>query len=240
MSVTDTGSTISPTDDSTIPGILSSVNLPVPTNTPSHSMRPPLTPLPVASAITPRIIHIPDPSEIQPPKTTPLSSRPRIIPVARKSQSFRHRKSLDSSFAQIKLPTLSLQKADVSDIDNPYISEESNKTSDKVPTDSELSSETFSFIYPKICVTSYSSSSVNITEDQPSSQSFEPSSVIHPTHTYNLRSRQIVSSQSQRTRSTSSSISALLRQHAQPRSSTDTETRSSLQISLSFIPYFWF
>ena len=141
--VFETESTVSPTDDSTLPGISTPVNLPVPANTPSHSIRPPLTPLPVASAINPRIIHIPDPSEIKPTQTPPPSSRPRIIPVARKSQSFRHRKSLDSSFTQIKLPTLSLQKTDISDIDNPYISEESNKTSDKRTTASELSSETF-------------------------------------------------------------------------------------------------
>ena len=62
-------------------------------------------------------------------------------------------------------------------------SEESNKTSDKRTTASELSSETFSLIYPKLPVISHSSTSTDITEDQTSSQSFEPSSVIQPSHT---------------------------------------------------------
>ena len=109
--VFDTTSTVSPTDVSTLPGILTPGNLPVPANNPSYSIRPPLIPLPVASAINPTIIHIPDPSEVQPPQTPPPSSRPRIIPVARKSESFRHRKSLDSSFTQIKLAILSLPKS---------------------------------------------------------------------------------------------------------------------------------
>ena len=117
-----------------------------------------------------------------------------------------------------------------------HISEEPNKTSDKQTTASELSSETSSLIYRKLPVISHSSSFADIIEDQNSSQSFEPSSVIQPSHTYNLRSRPLASSQSQRTRSTSSSLSALVRQHAQSRSTTDTETRSSLQSPLSIIP----
>ena len=107
-------------------------------------------------------------------------------------------------------------------------------------TASDFGSQTFSLLYPKLSSSLYSTSSVDdilTCESEKLSNIASNSSSQPVTHSYNLRSRPIQTSSPSSTRSTPSSISAILRQHAQPNSSTSENLPSSLSdIPISLRP----
>ena len=103
-----------------------------------------------APAITPRTIHILDPSDIDPPFSIP----PPVLTetVARRSKSFNHQNSIDATFCD-KQTTFALENG----IDEP--SNSSNLP--YLKTASDFSSKTFSLSYPKLSSILYSASSVD-------------------------------------------------------------------------------
>ena len=116
------------------------------------AQRPPISLIPLAPAIIPLnipgTIHIPDPSDIDPPFPLPLP--PLTKTVARKSDSFKHRKSIDAAFCD-KQTTFALK-----------IKIKEPSTSAKLPdlkTAYDICSETFSLLYLKISSSLYSTSS---------------------------------------------------------------------------------
>ena len=102
------------------------------------AQRPPLSPIPVAPAVTPvnthRPIHIPDPLDFDLLFPLPPSLLTEV--AARKSKTFKHQKSID-----YKRTSPALQNK----FDEPTIS--ANVT--YLKTASDISSETFSLFYPK-------------------------------------------------------------------------------------------
>ena len=187
------------------------------------AQRPPLSPILAAAAITPantpRLIHIPDPSHIDLPFPLPPPLFTKL--VIRKSNSFEHRKSFDATFCD-KQTTSDLQKKD------------EPSTSINLPdlkTVSDMRSETFSLLYPKLSSNLYFTCSV---EDNLNCESIFSSIITltrssQPvTHCYNLRSRSKRTLSSPSTKSTSSLISAVLRQNAQLSSSASENLPSFL------------
>ena len=173
----------------------------------------------ITPANTPRLIDIPDPSDIDPfSKPSPHFTRF----VAKKSKSFKLRKSIDGTFCD-KQTTFALQNKIVERF-----------TSEKLPdlkTTSDISSETFSLPCPELSSSVYSTSSVDdivICESENSSKNSSAFSSQPVTHSYNLRSRPNRTSPSSSTRSTSISNPALLLQHAQPHSNTSEKIPSFL------------
>ena len=182
-------------------------------------------PIPVAPATTPittpKPIHIRDPSDIDPPHF-PLPPSPLTISVARKSKSFKHRKSFEATISE-KLSTFGLQNK----IDEPITSASPGNRE----TYTDFTFETFTLLYLKLSSSLFSTFSAD---------GFLNSSFITSTFppkkqpfSYYSRSRAIQTSSFSRTRSTSRSISALLRQHAQLYSSTSD---SFLPLSVIFQP----
>ena len=100
-------------------------------------------------------------------------------------------------------------------------------------TASDFSSETFSLLNPNLSTSLYSTSSVADilnSETKNASSTISTSSPQTVTDSYKLRLRSIQTSSSSSTKSTSGSISALLRQQEQPNSSYSGNLPSSLSV----------
>ena len=96
------------------------------------------------------------------------------------------------------------------------------------PSPSELSSFTFSQIYPKLELERVHSTTSSLTDlYQKDKDSDSTASTRVPRHNYNLRSQQQRNSQELQSLTSSSTNSRLLRQHAQPK--LDTSSLSSSQ-----------
>ena len=179
--------------------------------------KPPLSSELVSPAITPititRPIHIPGPSD-KDPTPFPLRTPSNTKFVTRRTESFKHRKSVDatscdkptSSSLQNKIDKLSTSAKDLD-----------------LKTASNFISETLSLLYPKVISIFLATSSVDVfqsCESEDSTNNVLRSSFQRVAHSYSLRWRPIQESSSSRIRLTSSSFSALLRQHLEPHSST--------------------
>ena len=204
----DTGSTVQTTcsSEKLISSTESSITLTV------GAQRLPLSSIPVVLAITlaytPILIHYPDPLDIDTP--LPLPPPPLTKFVARNSKIFKHRKSIDATFCE-KQTTPALQNK----IDEPSTS--ANILDFK--TASDITSETFFLLYPNLSSRLSSTSSIdgNLNCESKNSSKITSKSSSQPViHFYILRSRPIQTSSSSSTRSTSRSISTLMRQHTQP------------------------
>ena len=166
--------------------------------------RPPLPPI-----TTTRSIHIPDPNSV----LQYINSCPHKVPTATKTKR------------KTPLPTLpqNLDLPSSSNIPITFLPEPSLKSPTKksqqypTPSPSELSSFTFSQIYPKLELQRVHSTTTSSLTD-----------LYHvPRHNYNLRSQQQRNSQELQSLTSSSTNSRLIRQHAQPR--LDTSSLSSSQ-----------
>ena len=187
--------------------------------------RPPLIPILVAPAITPastpQPMHIPDPPDSDRP---PFPSQPPPLAenVLRKTKSFNHRKSFDATLCRRPTkPTLQ----SITDEPSTFTIETNLKTA------SDLRSETIFALYPKLSSSLFSTSSIYDYLNcgfEDSLIFFLTSSSQKVTPSNKLRSRPTQSSSYSRARTTSSSISALLPQHVQPRSSTSGNSLSCL------------
>jgi len=180
--------------------------------------RPPLQPIP-----TTRTLHIPDPTSV----LQYINPCPTRIPTATKS------------LRKTTLPTLPKNSAPPSSSQTPiktvpeYIARSPSEL-----TPSELSSFTFSQLYPKLerLKSTTTSSLTNLFDKDKDSDSTASTRV--PRHSYNLRSQARRNSQELQSLTSSSTNSRLVRQHAQPRSETPTLSSShpTLPSSLS-LPY---
>ena len=178
--------------------------------------RPPLPPI-----TTTRSIHIPDPSSV----LQYINSRPHKVPTATKTKRI------------TPLPTLpqNLHLPSSSNIPITFLPEPSSKSPTKksqqylTPSPSELSSFTFSQIYPKLELQRVHSTTTSSLTDlyHKDKDSDSTASTRVPRHNYNLRSQQQRDSQELQSLTSSSTNSRLLRQHAQPR--LDTSSLSSSQ-----------
>ena len=178
--------------------------------------RPPLPPI-----TTTRSIHIPDPSSV----LQYINSCPHKVPTATKTKR------------KTPLPTLpqNLDLPSSSNIPITFLPEPSLKSPTKksqqypTPSPSELSSFTFSQIYPKLELQRVHSTTTSSLTDlyHKDKDSDSTASTRVPRHNYNLRSQQQRDSQELQSLPSSSTNSRLLRQHAQPR--LDTSSLSSSQ-----------
>ena len=178
--------------------------------------RPPLPPI-----TTTRSIHIPDPSSV----LQYINSCPHKVPTATKTKR------------KTALPTLpqNLDLPSSSNIPITFLPEPSLKSPTKksqqypTPSPSELSSFTFSQIYPKLELQRVHSTTTSSLTDlyHKDKDSDSTASTRVPRHNYNLRCQQQRDSQELQSLTSSSTNSRLLRQHAQPR--LDTSSLSSSQ-----------
>ena len=178
--------------------------------------RPPLPPI-----TTTRSIHIPDPNSV----LQYINSCPHKVPTATKTKR------------KTPLPTLpqNLDLPSSSNIPITFLPEPSLKSPTKksqqnpTPSPSELSSFTFSQIYPKLELQRVHSTTTSSLPDlyHKDKDSDSTASTRVPRHNYNLRSQQQRNSQELQSLTSSSTNSRLLRQHAQPR--LDTSSLSSSQ-----------
>ena len=178
--------------------------------------RPPLPPI-----TTTRSIHIPDPSSV----LQYINSCPHKVPTATKTKR------------KTPLPTLpqNLDLPSSSNIPITFLPEPSLKSPTKksqqypTPSPSELSSFTFSQIYPKLELQRVHSTTTSSLTDlyHKDKDADSTASTRVPRHNYNLRSQQQRDSQELQSLTSSSTNSRLLRQHAQPR--LDTSSLSSSQ-----------
>ena len=164
-------------------------------------------PLPLIT--TTRSIHIPDPSSV----LQYINSCPHKVPTATKTKR------------KTPLPTLpqNLDLPSSSNIPITFLPEPSlkspTKKSQQYPTlsPSELSSFTFSQIYPKLELQRVHSTTTSSLTDlyHKDKDSDSTASTRVPRHNYNLRSQQQRDSQELQSLTSSSTNSRLLRQHAQ-------------------------
>ena len=178
--------------------------------------RPPLPPI-----TTTRSIHIPDPNSV----LQYINSCPHKVPTATKTKR------------KTPLPTLpqNLDLPSSSNIPITFLPEPSLKSPTKksqqypTPSPSELSSFTFSQIYPKLELQRVHSTTTSSLTDlyHKDKDSDSTASTRVPRHNYNLRSQQQRNSQELQSLTSSNTNSRLLRQHAQPR--LDTSFLSSSQ-----------
>ena len=178
--------------------------------------RPPLPPI-----TTTRSIHIPDPNSV----LQYINSCPHKVPTATKTKR------------KTPLPTLpqNLDLPSSSNIPITFLPEPSLKSPTKksqqypTPSPSELTSFTFSQIYPKLELQRVHSTTTSSLTDlyHKDKDSDSTASTRVPRHNYNLRSQQQRNSQELQSLTSSSTNSRLLRQHAQPR--LDTSSLSSSQ-----------
>ena len=178
--------------------------------------RPPLSSELVAPAITPvtitRPIHSPGRSNKDPP-LIPLRPPANTDIVARKTEPFKHRKSVEAT---------SSDKPTSSSLQNKIDKLSTSATVLDLKTASDSSSETFSLLYPKVISVFHSTSSVDgflSCESEDSTNNLLWSSFRTVAHSYNLGWRPIQTSSSSHIRWTSSSFSAILRQHSESHSS---------------------
>ena len=166
-------------------------------DTSSFLNRPPLPPIP-----TTRTLHIPDPSSV----LQYVHSCPHRIPTATKTPK------------KIPIPTLQNNLA------LPSTSETPIKTIPEhiVSSPSELSSFTFSQVYPKLELDRLQSNTASSLTDlyYKDEDSDSIASTRVPRHSYNLSSQSRGNSQELQPLTSSSTNSRLVRQHAQPRSDT--------------------
>ena len=172
--------------------------------------RPPLPPIP-----TTRILHIPDPSSV----LQYITSCPHRIPTATKTSrttSIPKNSALPST-SQTPIKTIPEHTAN---------------------SPSELSSFTFSQLYPRLeplQSTTVSSLTDLYNKDKDSDST---ASTRVPRHSYNLRSQPRRSSQELQSLTSSSTNSRLVRQRAQPRSETHSLSSSHPTIPSSLsLPY---
>ena len=177
--------------------------------------RPPLPPI-----TTTRSVHIPDPSSV----LQYINTCPHKISTATKTKR------------KTPLPTLPQNPnlPSSSNIPITFLPEPSLKSPIEkpqqypTPSPSELSSFTFSQLYPKLELQRVNSTTSSLTDlYNKDRDSDSTASTRVPRHSYNLRSQQQRNSQEIQSLTSSSTNSRLLRQHAQPRS--DTSSLSSSQ-----------
>ena len=165
--------------------------------------RPPLPPI-----TTTRSVHIPDPSSV----LQYINSCPHKVPTATKTKR------------KTPLPTLpqNLNLPSSSNIPITFLPEPSLKSPAKksqqypTPPPTELSSFTFSQIYPKLELERVHSTTTSSLTDlyNKDKDSDSTASTRVPRHNYNLRSQQQKNSQELQSLTSSSTNSRLLRQHA--------------------------
>ena len=178
--------------------------------------RPPLPPI-----TTTRSIHIPDPSSV----LQYINSCPHKVPTATKTK---RKTPLPSLPQNLDLPSSS--NIPITFLSEPSLKSTTKKTQQHpTPSPSELSSFTFSQIYPKLELQRVHSTTTSSLTDlyHKDKDSDSTASTRVPRHNYNLRSQQQRNSQELQSLTSSSTNSRLLRQHAQPR--LDTSSLSSSQ-----------
>ena len=178
--------------------------------------RPPLPPI-----TTTRSIHIPDPSSV----LQYINSCPHKVPTATKTK---RKTPLPTLPQNLDLPSSS--NIPITFLPEPSLKSPTKKTQQHpTPSPSELSSFTFSQIYPKLELQRVHSTTTSSLTDlyHKDKDSDSTASTRVPRHNYNLRSQQQRNCQELQFLTSSSTNSRLLRQHAQPR--LDTSSLSSSQ-----------
>ena len=179
--------------------------------------RPPLPPIP-----TTRTVHIPDPSSV----LQYITPCPHKIPTATKTQRKTH------------LPTLPKNLTLPSTSQTPITTIPEHTTNSQ----SELSSFTFSQLYPRLELQRVQSTTTSLTDSYyKDKDSDSTASTRVPRHSYNLRSQPGRNSQELQSLTSSSTNSRLVRQQAQPRLDTPSLPSShptiTSSLSLPFQPH---
>ena len=205
----ETSSPVSDSNDETI-------TTPTTQDTSNISNRPPLPPI-----TTTRSVHIPDPSSV----LQYINSCPHKVPTATKTK---RKTPLPTLPQDLNLPSTSYTP--ITFLPEPSLKAPVKKLQQHpIPSPSELSSFTFSQIYPKLELQRVRSTTNSSLTDlyHKDKDSDSTASTRVPRHNYNLRSQQQRKSQELESLTSSSTNSRLLRQHGQPR--IDTSSLSSSQ-----------
>ena len=208
LTFVETNSPLSDSNDETL-------TIPNTQDTSNNLNRPPLPPI-----TTTRSIHIPDPSSV----LQYINSCPHKVPTATKTK---RKTPLPTLPQNLDLPSSS--NTPITFLPEPSLKSPAKTTQQHpTPSPSELSSFTFSQIYPKLEIERVHSTTSSLTDlYHKDKDSDSTASTRVPRHNYNLRSQQQRNSQELQSLTSSSTNSRLLRQHAQPR--LDTSSLSSSQ-----------
>ena len=176
---------------------------------------------PLPTITTTRSVHIPDPSSV----LQYINSWSHKVPTATKTK---RKTPLPTLPQNLNLPSSS--HTPITFFPEPSLKSPVKKSQQHpIPSPSELSSFTFSQIYPKLELERVHSTTTSSLTDlyHKDEDSDSTASTRVPRHNYNLRSQQQRNSQELQSLTSSSTNSRLLRQHAQPR--LDTSSLSSSQ-----------
>ena len=231
----ETSSPVTDSNDETL-------TTPTTEDTSSILNRPPLPPI-----TTTRSVYIPDPSSV----LQYINSCPHKIPTATKTK---RKTPLPTLPQDLNLPSTSHTPPKLPQKPNlpstsytpiTFLPETSLKAPVKklqqhpIPSPSELSSFTFSQIYPKLELERVHSTTTSSLTDlyHKDKDSDSTASTRVPRHNYNLRSQQRRNSQELQSLTSSSTNSRLVRQQAQPRLDTPSLSSSQPTIPSLSLPF---